>query len=68
MVSCNKKPCRSRVFKSMEQILDAKIAETVFELGDTATAVNQSLRTTGPCWVSGRVDIEIHRIAFFAPG
>ena len=49
-------------------VLDTEIAETVLELGYAATAIKQGLRTTGPCWVRGRVDIEVHRIAFFAPG
>jgi len=53
---------------SSMSVLDTEIAETVFELRYATAAIEQGLRTTGPSWVRGRIDIEVHRIAFLAPG
>ena len=46
--------------------LETEIAEAVFEFGDLAFVL-EARGAAGPCRVRGRVNIEVHGVAFFAP-
>src|SRR5690606_19929871 len=48
--------------------LDTQAFVALLELRHTATAVDQRLRATGPGRVGVRIDVELQRRAFFAPG
>ena len=52
---------------NIEDQSNTEIGKLVLELGYTATAVKHMLVAAGPSWMRGGIDVEVHRIAFFAP-
>src|SRR6185437_15625138 len=47
---------------------DAEAFVALLELRQAAAAVEQRLRAAGPGRVGRRIDVEVHRVAFLAPG
>src|SRR5690606_22727351 len=47
---------------------DAEAFVALLELRDAAATIDKRLRAAGPCRVGGRVDVEVHDVAFLAPG
>ncbi|CDX25229.1 hypothetical protein MPLB_640044 [Mesorhizobium sp. ORS 3324] len=68
--TCNKKPASRAGFSNPAGVsgLEAETFETLLELRQAAAAVEQGLLAAGPGRVRGRVDVEVHRVAFLAPG
>ena len=48
--------------------LEAEPAETLVKLRNAAAGIQHTARTTGPCGVRGRINVERQRVAFLAPG
>lgn len=47
---------------------EAETGELALELGQTAAAVEQRLLPARPGRMRGGIDVEVHRVAFLAPG
>src|SRR3546814_15050588 len=48
--------------------LQRKAAEALVEAGDLTALIQQAAVTAGPCRVNLGIDVELHRVAFLAPG
>src|SRR3546814_18350392 len=48
--------------------LQRKAAEALVEASDLTALIQQAAVTAGPCRVNLGIDVELHRVAFLAPG